>query len=124
MSSATPCPGCGEPRGGRYSHRGSAICWSCWCRRTGLGPLPAYAPTTDPEWVTFRKMIINAVWAVDRQRFVYIDQNTVVGACPLCVDGTVRVFFHGISAVADLECSFACVELDIAHAIRGRRAAA
>lgn len=38
MSSATPCPDCGELLGGRYSHRGLVVCWPCWCKRTGLGP--------------------------------------------------------------------------------------
>jgi hypothetical protein len=123
MSSATPCPDCGESLGGRYSHRGLVVCWPCWMKRTGLGPFLASSPTTDPEWAIFRRTIIDALWAIDPQRFHYLDQNTVVGACPLCLDGALRVFFHGTTPAADLKCSFGCAELDIAHAIPRRRAA-
>jgi hypothetical protein len=40
------CPGCGEPRGGRYSAGGVSVCWPCWCRRAGHDPLRADPPAT------------------------------------------------------------------------------
>jgi hypothetical protein len=124
MTVPAPCPDCGESLGGRYTTPGgAAVCWPCGCRRTGLGPLPAHDPKIDPEWAIFRRMIADALYAIDKWRFVYIDQNTVVGACPLCLDGRLRVFFHGTTPAADLQCSLGCAELDIAHAIPRRRAA-
>jgi hypothetical protein len=116
------CPGCGEPRGGRYEHAGSMFCWPCWVERTGLGALPA-APVKDPDWVLFRRTIIDALVAVDPSRFHYIDRNTIVGGCPLCGDGNVRADFHDKAPRADLACSSGCAELDIAHAIKNRKAA-
>ncbi len=114
------CPGCSEPRGGRYRHNGRELCWPCWMSATGLGPLPGYQPAPDPEWVTFRKTIVDALWALDPQRFHYITVNRVAGACPACIDGRVRVDFCGRAPRADLVCSFGCPEFDIAHAIAAR----
>jgi hypothetical protein len=111
------CPDCGALRGGRYQHGQVQVCWSCWQARTGLGPLPPDLPTVDPDWVIFRKRIIDALWAVDSRRFVYVDEDTIGGACPVCITGHVRVYFHGRAARADISCSLGCVELDIAHAL-------
>ncbi len=116
------CPHCHEPRGARYEHKGQQLCWSCWMRETGLGPLPAYTPQADPAWVVFRKAIVDGLWALEKSRFAYIDRNTVQGACPLCIDGTLRVDFKGTTPRADLTCSFGCDEQDIGRALIGRRA--
>jgi hypothetical protein len=118
------CPDCGEARGGRYCYRlgHPDVCWPCWMARTGLGPIPAHRPTPEFEWVAFRMTIIDAIWAADQQRFAYVDENTIGGACPVCTAGHVRVDFHGTAARADLSCSLGCAEADIAHGIAGRRA--
>jgi hypothetical protein len=111
------CPACGELRGGRYQHGQTLVCWACWMARTGLGPLPPDPLPPDPDWVIFRKRIIDGIWAIDQQRFVYIDENTIGGGCPVCADGHVTVAFHGRAPRADITCSLGCAELDIAHAL-------
>lgn len=115
-----PCPDCGEPRGGRYLYGdGSAagVCWPCWMKRTGLGLLPP-----DPPFVVFRKRIIDALCAIDKERFVYINEDKILGPCPICITGYVAVYFHGRAPRADITCSLGCAEADIARAIAGRRA--
>jgi ribosomal protein L37AE/L43A len=49
MTTATPCPDCGEPLGGRYSHRGLVVCWPCWMKRTGLGRTPTHRGAGVPK---------------------------------------------------------------------------
>jgi hypothetical protein len=119
----SPCPDCGELRGGRYRLGHTEVCWCCWMKRTGIEPLPSHHPSSDPEWVSFRRTIIDALWAVDPQLFVYINEDTIGGRCPICATGHVRVNFHGRAARADISCSLGCSEIDIAHGIAGRRAA-
>jgi hypothetical protein len=88
--------------------------------RTGLGPLPAHQTPTLPGWAKYRRAVIGGLVAVDKRRFAYLDENTILGACPLCLDGTVRVFFHGVAPRADLVCSLGCDELEIANVVRPR----
>ena len=112
-----PCPGCGEPRGGRYKHQGREVCWPC----TGLAALPATPPPAEP---TFRERILTALDAIDASRFMYIDKDRVVHVCPVCRAGLpeyLSVRFHGEAPRADLRCSLGCPELEIAHAIGERR---
>jgi hypothetical protein len=79
--------------------------------------------TSDPEWVRFRQHVVDAVYGVASRRFVYLDENTFIGACPVCIDGTVRVFFHGRAPRADVRCSLGCAEADLARVIGGLRRA-
>jgi endogenous inhibitor of DNA gyrase (YacG/DUF329 family) len=119
----SPCPDCGENRGGRYSHGHDLVCWPCFMARTGIGPLPANPPAVDPAWVVFRMALIGALWAVDPKRFVYVNEDRIGGRCPICATGHVTVDFHGTTPRADISCSLGCAEIDIAHGIAGRRAA-
>ena len=91
-------------------------------KETGLGPLQPRQPV-DPPWVMFRKSILGSLWAIDKTRFIYMDANTVLGPCPLCTDGTVRVDFKGSTPRADITCSLGCDEQDVGHALLGRSAA-
>jgi hypothetical protein len=114
------CPSCGEPRGGRYQHHGRFVCWTC----TGLEPLPADAPQKDPDWVIFRKAIIDTLWALDRQRFFYVDEDRIVAVCPVCRAGPpayLTVRFHGKAPRVDVRCSLGCAERDNASAILPRK---
>jgi hypothetical protein len=118
-----PCAGCSEPDGGRYKYGSAEFCWPCWMERSGIGPLPAILPASDPPWAIFRRGIIRALVAIDQQRFVYINENRVIGACPLCLDGTVRVDFLGTTPRADLACNLGCAEHEVAEALgRSRKA--
>jgi hypothetical protein len=119
----SPCPDCGEVRGGRYRDAHDLVCWPCWMARAGVGPLPADPPTVDPDWMVFRKKIVDALWAVDPLRFVYVDENRIGGRCPVCTDGHVRVDFHGTAPRADASCSRGCTEDDIARELAARRRA-
>jgi hypothetical protein len=99
------CPDCGEQLGGRYKHQGRLVCWPC----TGLEALPA-APVRDPDWRRFRRHIIDAIAA---SGFHYVDQNTIVGACPACLAGNIRVEFHGLAPRATITCSLGCDDEEI-----------
>jgi hypothetical protein len=116
-----PCPDCGELLGGRYPHDGRLVCWPCFMKRTGVDPLPAYTPRRDPEWVTFRQTIVDRLWALDSRRFFYIDENRILGACPICGGGYVRVDFHGTTPRADITCSLGCDGFEVAGALGWRR---
>jgi hypothetical protein len=41
-----PCPGCGEPRGGRYPHGELNLCWPCYVQASGIDPSPRQPTTT------------------------------------------------------------------------------
>jgi hypothetical protein len=48
-----PCPGCGEPRGGRYLIGGRWLCWPC----SGLRPLEPPARSAVSESRSTRELI-------------------------------------------------------------------
>jgi hypothetical protein len=110
-----PCPGCGEPRGGRYPRGGQLVCWPC----SGLKFDTARRPA-EPDWVAFRKRIIAALDRVDASRFAYINDDRIVHVCPACRAGLpeyLAVTFHGKTPRAELRCSSGCAEPAIARAI-------
>ena len=119
---AGPCPDCGEPLGARYSGRdGKRVCWSC----LGLGPLPADPAPQGPEWMQFRTRIIDGLWQLDRDRFVYLDKDRVLGACPVCAAALPEylvVRFHGETPRADIRCSLGCDERTVLRALRPKKA--
>ena len=120
--SVHPCPKCGETLGGRYRHNGQMLCWPCW----GIDPYPAEPPRpADPDWIHFRKAIIDALWTLDRDRFAYLDEDTIVGACPICaaeLPEYLVVRFHGKAPRADVSCSLGCNGKAIARALGPRKA--
>jgi hypothetical protein len=73
-----------------------------------------------PTWQEFRGRIIDTLWNLDRDRFVYVNRDTVIGVCPACkgaLPNYVAITFHGEAPRADIYCSLGCDELAIADAI-------
>jgi hypothetical protein len=119
MSAIVACPDCGEPRGGRYRHARTLVCWPCWCRRTGHDPLATDPPASDPAWKAFRRAVIRALDRIDRSRFIYIDEVRIVHVCPVCQrrDGWLSVRFHGRTPSADIKCAMGCPAGELSRAL-------
>ena len=73
----------------------------------------------DPEWVTFRRRLLDRLDRIDASRFVYIDASRVVHICPVCRahDGWLLVRFVGRTPTAEIKCSMGCPAEELVRAL-------
>ena len=86
-----------------YDGRGK--CWACM-----RVPSKRKPKRRDPEWIGFRKGIIDAL--LRDGSFFYVDPDRIAGRCPICGD-PLHVRFIGRTPAADFVCQRGCDELKI-----------
>jgi hypothetical protein len=116
LGMASPCPGCGEPRGARYVHQGRALCWPCWSRRNP-------APRRHRPKPTAYARLVDRVWAALEARGTVLPlcdgSGMVLGYCPSCGIGTIAIRIVDVTPPQlDLDgCSDGCTVEQLKQAI-------